>query len=264
MKIVDGSKQQWAVDELDSEINTYSDLSEIWDMLRVMVLDDCGTCRMADWVAKATQEEYRARVVATATKQVEWKRAAAAKARAVAKAAAMAKARAQQEDEQAAFEADVREAVARMNKQNQRSRVPALLEERDVPDNQSIRSGDSDASRRGAWEKSHRDFLHEAKTLTGTQGARHLNCYLLGRAKAWWRRAFNAGQPYPVEMLFALVQNISPDSFETRFDTPEAVALEFAEELLVAAMGTDLLPRELLCMVARWCRRPTISWSYFS
>ncbi|KAJ3170052.1 hypothetical protein HDU87_000464 [Geranomyces variabilis] len=69
---------------------------------------------------------------------------------------------------------------------------------------------------------------------------------------------------HQVEMLFAMVQNISPDSFETRFDTPEAVALEFAEELLVAAMGTDLLPRELLRMVAGWCPRPTISWSYFS
>ncbi|KAI8588041.1 hypothetical protein BDZ88DRAFT_440212 [Geranomyces variabilis] len=167
---------------------------------------------VADWVAKVTQEEYRARVVATATKQVEWKRAAAAKARAAAKAAAMAKARAQQEDEQAAFEADVREAVARLNKQNQRSRVTALLEERDVPDNQNIRSGDSDASyqQRAFLKRMEKNLLHYSgdeepgrratgtstgsKDPTGTQGARHLNCYLRGRAKAWWRRAFNAGQ----------------------------------------------------------------------
>ncbi|KAJ3157561.1 hypothetical protein HDU86_003213 [Geranomyces michiganensis] len=56
MKIVDASKEQWAVDELDSEVAAYRDLQalsgtflpqviayvEIWDMLRVMVLEDCG------------------------------------------------------------------------------------------------------------------------------------------------------------------------------------------------------------------------------
>ncbi|KAJ3144187.1 hypothetical protein HDU89_008922 [Geranomyces variabilis] len=56
MKVVDASKQQWAVDELDAEVAAYCDLDplantylprvlayvEVWEMLRILILEDCG------------------------------------------------------------------------------------------------------------------------------------------------------------------------------------------------------------------------------
>ncbi|KAJ3011787.1 hypothetical protein HKX48_006643 [Thoreauomyces humboldtii] len=68
---------------------------------------------------------------------------------------------------------------------------------------------------------------------------------------------------HQLELFFAIAARIKPNSFETRLDTPAAVAADFAEEFLVAAMGTKLLPRELLRMVARWCPAPAIYWAHF-
>ncbi|KAJ3159029.1 hypothetical protein HDU88_001113 [Geranomyces variabilis] len=67
---------------------------------------------------------------------------------------------------------------------------------------------------------------------------------------------------HQLELFFAIAASITPNSFETRLDTPAAVAADFAEELLVSAMGTKLLPRELLRMVARWCPA-AIYWAHF-
>ncbi|KAJ3181529.1 hypothetical protein HDU87_001139 [Geranomyces variabilis] len=53
---------------------------------------------------------------------------------------------------------------------------------------------------------------------------------------------------HQLELFFAIAAFITPNSFETRLDTPAAVAADFAEELLVSAMGTKLIPRELLRM----------------
>ncbi|KAJ3146626.1 hypothetical protein HDU89_006097 [Geranomyces variabilis] len=56
MKVVDASKEQWASEELDHEVSVYSALRslsgstiprvivyiEVWDMLRILVMEDCG------------------------------------------------------------------------------------------------------------------------------------------------------------------------------------------------------------------------------
>ncbi|KAJ3011788.1 hypothetical protein HKX48_006644 [Thoreauomyces humboldtii] len=68
---------------------------------------------------------------------------------------------------------------------------------------------------------------------------------------------------HQLELFFAIAASIRPNSFETRLDTPATVAADFAEEFLVAAMGTKLLPRELLRMVGRWCPAPAIYWAHF-